>query len=915
MDRERWQRTRELFEHALDLPETERDAWLRRECDDITLRDDVRAMLVADARTGTPTSLPERVPDLIADYAQRAAEARLGRRYGAWRVERVLGEGGMGTVYLAERIEGGFAQRAALKVVRTGFAQADVLARLAAERQILAGLEHPNIARLLDGGADASGDPYLALEYVEGVDLRAHCDSHRLGLDARLALFLTVCDAVAYAHGRLVVHRDLKPSNILVSEDGSVKLLDFGVAKLIEPGIASESTVARLRLFTPEYAAPEQIAGGVTTTAVDIYSLGVLLFELLTGHRPYRNTARSVAGIEHAVLHDPPLRPSTRVVERSAAQTGDADDIARLRGLTPASLRRSLRGDLDAIVLKALRKHPDERYASVRLLADDVRAHLARRPVLARRGSTRYRMGRFVQRHALAVGFASLAVCALIAGLGAALWQARAARVEAATSREALAFMQDLFELADPEAARGRDVTARELLEQGSRRIRSALVDQPEARAALLRTMGSAHHGLGLDDQALPLLNEALALARAGDDADALHEALLARAAALQRLGRFQDVLDDLTPPRAALAAGGDSRSLRAAAYDYHLGRAAQALGQHERAEAHYVASLAVRERRLGLADAQTQDVAGALVSLYELHRRHDEALALAQRAYDAFPLPGALDDAVRARAVAALAMVRSNVGPLSDAEALRREALAIYRTVYGDEHTITVGAVNDLASVLFAQRRYAEVAPMFEQVLAARRRIHDANHPTLANAANNVAYARLMLGDAAGALPLAQEALRIREAAFGHVHTGTVQSVMAVASVQLALGELDAAESGYRDAIDIYRQLHGEGNAQSVTPYNGLARVHLARGVPPHCDDSAAAMRLSATNRGDDKDARTIYTGLLHAACLARRGDRRAAQSLPEALRNYRAAVRADDPYLEILDAIVAATPGAARG
>ncbi len=897
VDTGRWQRMRVLFEALADRPAGDWDALLAQSGADQATQAEVRAMLAADAAAQTPTALPAHADDLATDYARRAARERISERFGAWRIVALLGEGGMGTVYLAQRAEGGFAQRAALKLVRGGRGQDEVLARLAAERQILANLEHPHIARLYDGGMTGDGEPFLAMEYVEGDDLIAHCDARRLDVPTRLRLFLTVCDAVAHAHARRVVHRDLKPGNVLVTPEGVVKLLDFGIAKLLEPGASDAATLPRQRLFTPEYAAPEQIEGALTTTAVDVHALGVVLFELLTGQRPWRAARDTPGAIEHAVLRDEPTRPSTRV-------TAASEDSATARDTTPARLRRLLRGDLDAIALRALRKRPEDRYASVQLLADDVRAFLSHRPVSARRGTWRYLAGRLLRRHAWAAAFAALALAALATGLALALWQADKARTEAATSREALAFMQDLFQLADPEIAVGRDIGARELLDRGSTRIRITLTEQPQARATLLRAMGNAYLGLGQYERALATFDQAQPLADESDDATQDQDRL-ARARALHGLGHYTQASELLSERLPHLPRRSDAQRLRAAAFEHRLGLAAQAMGRHEDAEAHYRAALAAYEALRGRGDAQTQSVSSALVSLYELRGRHDEALALAQRSLDALGPAAAGDDPIRATALSALAMVRTNIGPLHEAERLRREALAIHRAIHGDTHPVTVSALNDLASALFAQRRYADALPMFEDVLAARRAMFDADHPSLATAANNVAYSRLMQGDAPGALALAQEALAIRGARYGRRHTGTLQSITAVAAALLALERLDESEALYAEALEHYTALYRADAPQTLIARNGLSRTLLARGeTPPDCDASADAARIAGASEPGG-DPRKLYVLILHLACEARRGDDGARDRLDAAIGDYRAAVAGNDPYLPFLDTL----------
>jgi len=905
MNPQQWRVALELFEASVDLPRASWTDWLESRCPDKFVRAQVRAMLEADALSRAATGVFNQVPDLLSDYTRSAAQARFGERFGAWRIECLLGEGGMGTVYLAARVEGGFIQRAALKLVRSGFVQAEILSRLSSERQILASLDHPNIARLLDGGAAASGEPFLAMEYVEGLHLSTHCDAQSLSVTDRLRLFLKVCAAVSYAHARLVVHRDLKPANVLVSVEGEVKLLDFGIAKLIEPGASGTMTAAQQRLYTPHYAAPEQILGEVTTTAVDVHALGVILFELLTGQHPYQTGGLTQAGIEQLVLGGTPGRPSTVVTGRGGT-IAESDEhcelLAQRRASTPPQLRRLLRGDLDAIVLKSMRRLPTERYASVQLLADDIEAFLERRPVSARRGNLRYTVMRFGQRHAWAIGFASLAVFALVLGLGVALWQAQAARREAAISVAALSFMQELFTSANPEALRGPETSARELLEIGSRRIRSALLEQPEARSVLLGAMGEAHLGLGLYADALPLLDEALQSSPPLAQDPMSERLLLARAATLFGLGRFQQVLDELNP----LRAGTDARAepMRAAGLDFHIGRAAQALGQMSVAENHLLAALKANEARLGMADHRTQEVAVSLASLYELDSRHDLSRQLAQRAVDA--LGAAADDILRANALSALAMVETNVGEIARAEALRKEILAISREIYGDEHPITIGAINNLAGVVFVQRRYRDALPMFDQVLSARRRLYAADHPKLAMAANNASSAHLLTGDAQGALMLAQEALAIRRVAFGNQHSATALSMTATASALLSLDRLDEAGALYNEALVTLAALFGPDNTQSVPSYNSLTRIALANGgIPKDCRNSQRAVSLVATSSAPDA-LPNLYANALLLACQSRRGEHADLSTLRKQVAAYRAKAPADDPFLPVLNGLL---------
>jgi eukaryotic-like serine/threonine-protein kinase len=906
MDPQRWQRVRALFDQVVEQAPAQWDGWLAQRCDDDALRAEVRALLDADLQQTTRAArLTQQAPELLAELAhatQLAAEApRLQRQFGAWRLLAPLGEGGMGAVYLAERVEGGFTQRAALKLVRSGYVTEDLLRRLRAERQILASLEHPSIARLLDGGAGPDGEPFLALEYVEGSVLDRHCDARRLDLRARLELFLTICDAVAHAHARLIVHRDLKPGNIMVTAEGAVKLLDFGVAKLLDDdGAAPEATAARLRMFTPAYAAPEQVRGEPTTTAVDVYALGVLLFELLTGRSPYAGATREGSAVEQAVLHVEPARPSS-VVTRSppsdAADTQAPQTLAGLRRLTPHQLRAQLRGDLDHVVLKALRKSPAERYASVRGLADDVRAWLERRPVAARRGSTRYRVTRFVQRHALAVGFAGLAVVGLIGGLGIALWQAReaqaqrdAARVEADKSRAALDFMTGLFALADPEATAGRTISAGELLARGAARIRTELHDQPQARAELLRAMGEAHLGLGLFPEALPLLDEARTLA--ADPAPAA----LGHAIALYELGRLPEALQALETLRAQLLARPAADPLMQAQIELRLAMAQQGLSRFDEAEAGYRRAQADFTRLLGPTASRTIDVTLRHASLRVLREDHvgarDQLAPIVARLRSAQPR----DEVQLARAVGALAMSVSNTGPFAEAEALRREQLALNEKIYGADHTRTWSTRNDLAGVLFAQGKHAAAAPEFAAVLAARRAQFGPDHPTVATAANNLANTLISLGRPEEALPLAQEALRIRIGVYGPTHHNVAMSLRSVAMVEAEAGRWREALVLLERALATFEATLGAQSRTLLGTLNDMVRARVALREPDaECAIARRALALSQAEEAPSTPEAQYQFALL-GACRAVRGEREGWAQVEAAIPILTQAYGADD-------------------
>ena len=444
MTPERWRQINDLFYSVVERQPDQRAAFLDAACaGDLDLRSEVESLLALQPHVADFIEEPAFKPP-TRPLPDDPSAALAGRRIGPYKITREIGRGGMGAVYLAARADDEYQKKVAIKLIKRGMDSDAILRRFRHERQILANLEHPNIARLIDGGTTAEGIPYFVMEYVEGVPIDAYCDAHQLSITERLRLFRPVCAAVHYPHQHLVVHRDLKPSNILVTADGTVKLLDFGIAKLLDPPGTSPApapaTTIGARLMTPEYASPEQVRGEVLTTASDVYSLGVLLYDLLTGHPPYRITSHTPAEIERVVCGAQPERPSTvvgKTVERAGAggaapYTLTPESVSRTREGHPERLRRRLAGDLDNMVLMALRKEPGRRYASVEQFSEDLRRHLEGLPVLAHRDTPWYRGTKFVRRNKVGVAAAVLILMALLAGVGATLWQARRAEAQRA---------------------------------------------------------------------------------------------------------------------------------------------------------------------------------------------------------------------------------------------------------------------------------------------------------------------------------------------------------------------------------------------------------------------------------------------------------------------------------------------------
>jgi len=489
-----WLKLQDLFDRALEMPSETRESFLSQ-IPDPELVAEVRSLLQAHEQSSGFLDSP---PDLTFGH-----NAVPGDRIGRYRIEEEIGRGGMGVVYRATRDEEGFVQQVAIKLIDAGMLSQEILKRFRAERQILALLDHPNIARLIDGGSTTDGRPFLVMEYVSGAPLLAWCDQRRLGIAERLATFLTVCDAVQFAHQRLVVHRDLKPENILVTADGSPRLLDFGIAKLLSPeGVAAGTlTLPMNRMLTPDYASPEQIRGEPATVAGDVYSLGVILYELLSGSRPHRFTTRSPEEILRVVTHEEPPLPST-VAARSP-------EAAQRRADTTNRLRRRLAGDLDYVVLKALEVDPKRRYGSVDQLAQDVRRHLSGLPVLARGRSTTYLVSRFVRRHRAAVVSVGLVVAALVAGLVGTTWQASVARHERDLARRRFEDVRNLahavvFDIHDAIANLPGSTKARETLVLHAVRYLDDLSKEAKGDVSLQKELAGAYMKIG-DVQGRPM--------------------------------------------------------------------------------------------------------------------------------------------------------------------------------------------------------------------------------------------------------------------------------------------------------------------------------------------------------------------------------------------------------------------------
>jgi serine/threonine-protein kinase len=825
MESARWERVCAVFRDAVARPPQDRAAFLDAACgDDADLRAEVESLLTADEDPNE--LLGGRAVDLLDLSGAAGME---GRRVGPWRVERLLARGGMGEVYLAERADGEFTQVAALKVIRGGMDSEVILRRFQGERQILAQLDHPHIARLLDGGVTDDRLPYFTMEYVDGLPIDRYCDELRLTVRQRLALFRTVCSAVHHAHRNLVVHRDLKPSNVLVTHDGTVKLLDFGIAKMLdEEADSPRMTRTGMRAMTPAYASPEQVRGEPVTTASDVYSLGVLLYELLAGCGPYGSRESDGAELEDSIRTTVPERPS-RAVERQRTDAEPAPEaVAAARGESARHLRRRLAGDLDNICLMALRKEPERRFGSAEALSADIDRHLRGLPVVARPDTVGYRFRKFVVRNATAV-VTSAAMVVLVAAL-VVFYTARLAeerdraRLEARKAARVSEFLAGLFQVSDPRESGGETVTARQILDRGAARLEEGLGDEPEVLASMMMVVGDVYRSLGLYDSAEPWLEKSLVIRR-----EQLGERHPDTAESLLETGRLEFDTGDLEGARRAFRQtlalrrslfGNDDPRVAEALDD--LGRLLLEVDSLETAVALHEQALRIRRGAFGDRDLR---VAESMTNLGEVRFQLgelDSAEALFRRALDIRTEALGPRHVDVAASLQSLATVLEAKADTKGAEETYRRAMDVERRVYGEDHPARGAAMTNLARVLGGERRYDEAADLLREAVRLER-LRGEDHPYVAYTLKELGKVLRDRGDTDEAKDVFREALRIYDIAYPEGGLYVASARINYARLLLRTGDAAAAEPILRAGVETYRQGLPQGTIARVRAEESL--------------------------------------------------------------------------------------------
>ncbi len=882
----------EILQRVLSHPEHERERVLEEACAGAPeLEPHVRRLLAAavddddflkpgGAQEGT--SWRGLLSELVADVP-----VRLRQRVGPYTVEELLGRGGMGVVYRARRTDQPDSGPVALKLLTSLHGDADVARRFELETHILSSLEHPCIARPVDAGLTDDGRPYLAMEHVDGQPIDRFCDAHRLTVSERVRLLIEVARAVAHAHRRMVIHRDLKPGNILVTAEGRPKLLDFGIAKLLDPvggPIGGPLTRTGLAVMTPEYASPEQIRSETITTATDVYQLGILLYELLTGTRPHRLIGGGRAQLERAVCEQDAPAPST-AIRRWGADPGDGDTglppldtVCRARSTRPDRLRAALRGDLDTIVLKALRKEPERRYASVDQLVDDLERHLAGRPISARRDAIGHRIRAFARRHRLALA-ASAAILLLTAGV-VGLYAERVLAEHERSLREAdhaarvATFLQGMFDVAAPGSVAGETVSARELLDRGTQRINSDLGDQPRLQAALLGIVGEMYRKLGAYDSAAPLLTRSLDLQTDLDGE--LHADVAEAAMALGRLhvdiGEYDEaeacyrralrIREELFGEDSSEAA----RTLRS------MADLAVADGRPDEAEPLYDRSLPILEHELGPTDPEVAKAMTGLSALYWSTGDYDRAEPLLNRALEIHEQTSGDDPRELAIVLGDLGQLHAGRGEYDDAERLLRRSHDVLERALGADHPDTAMSLEAIARLLAEQDRLDEAEPLYVQALATLRRAYPGDHPNIGQTLNDLALLHWSRGSYDRAEVLLRQALAVGERTLGADHPDVAAALNSLGALYWSQRRYDDARAAYERALAVVEAAFGPDHPHAAVLLVNIGAVMAVQGqvdrAIPLCERAVDINRRAFGPSHPDLAASQGRLATLYADC-----------------------------------------------
>ncbi|MCC5940589.1 MAG: tetratricopeptide repeat protein [Balneolaceae bacterium] len=795
-----WKKLSRIFDLVLTLPPEGRTDYIKRVCgDDKELEEKIREMLdqleesdrFFEERLGKNEKLIKELDSLLAEQ-EFGEDYFEGKKIGRWDIQELIGHGGMGRVYKVQRVdESGIKQTGALKIIHKSLLTPSHMERFRLEQHILSGLQHPNISGFVDSGITADRVPYMVMEFVNGETILDYCNNRKLTIEQRLELFKTVCKAIQYAHNSLIIHRDLKPENILVTDEGRIKILDFGIAKLLDPNLYENSAIQTqpgMRMLSLEYASPEQISGKLVTTSTDLYSLGILLSKLLTGLHPFDLKNLTYKEVENRLLNEDPVSVSRRFLAIS-----DADQKKRLaeeRGCAPSDIINQLKGDLDSIINKILHKDPDRRYGSVEALLADINRHQQNLPLLARPDTFGYRARKFISRNRWTVAAAAMIFLILTGGITATMWQAHQAEQNAREAEQVSAFLAQIFEGSDPNRANDGSMTARELLDQGFERAQTELEDETGLQAQILSMIGNIYSNLGLYEDAYLAIGKSVEAFRSIGDKSPHYAAVMLRLANLEyRLDNFEAAAD--------------------------AAREALLLSISQNGETHPETSSVMNTLAMSLEELGEKEEA------YEIYRRIIEIRR------------GQPDQGSNlAINLNNLAIMLQQDGKLDEADELFAEAVELIDDVLGSEHPFMAYILNGYSGLHQDREDFDLAEANLRRALEIGQAIFPETHPFIGVVYYNLAELFKLTENFSEAVHYYENSLELRRVALPQYHSDIASTLLGLGTAQIEMNLLENAQNSLLEVIDIYKSSHDESDwrVARAEGYLGLAMMKEGR-------------------------------------------------------------------------------------
>ncbi len=838
MDQQQWKRINNVVDTALGLPEKERSTFIQGECDgDQKLRRQVTELIKSIERSDTENFLGniENYPHhLVRDISKEAFDedtsTLVGTTIDKYKLLELIGHGGMGSVFLAERADEAYDGKVALKLMRAGMDTPSNIARFKRERNILAKLNHPNIARLLDGGMTNYGLPYLVMEYIEGTPLFAFCDENRLSIEQRIQLFKSVCEAVQHAHNNATIHRDLKPSNIIVTNEGKVKILDFGIAKLLEPENPDTQlfkTQTGARILTLGYASPEQVEHKTITTGTDIYTLGILLYELLSGVHPFEMHGKNFTEIEQLIRHKTPAKPSARFRDLTADQQ---QEIGQFRKTSPDNLIKKIRGDLDAITMKILLKEPCARYDTVNQLMEDLERREQNLPIIARKDSLQYKTGKFLKRHkmglSIAVGFLLLIAGFIIFHTWQITEERNIAQTEAKKAEQVTGFLTDLIESNYPENAQGDTITVREFLNKGYDRVQQ-LDESPEVQASVMQVMAESYRTLGEIDKAGPLIKQVVNMQ------DTLNVQSIDQAKAYNLHGL---ILRDEGDLKKAENAMDQSVALFRNAGETHTEEYARLLGNLayvKRLNDNYEEALSLVQDALIIGEtifvnphAKQAEFYYIKASILRKQNNYEQAKSSQFRSLNMLqkltekPHPGIASNYNN------LAILYQDQDSLNKAIDYHRKSVEMSKELYGKYHPELVTIYGNMTDTFLELNKPDSAEFYSKNALQIGREVYDDDHPKMGKVLNDYARVLQYREQNEEADSLYGKALKILTKNYGPTHPETMETTHNKAKTAYLTGDLNQAEKLLRKVLEVRKERYNFSTDKIQDPLQRLTKI-----------------------------------------------------------------------------------------